>query len=192
MFWYLPGARSALHRSLPNQACFEKANFEGKAKAIEKEQLRSEKCLDSTPMPWKEMKVFTKVPQFIWTRPLETRPRSCPRHVSKKEKVPRETKGGLKDRALLILFSCRLDFPLRPDPPPPMPCHSCPAIVEQQQQLLLYSRLARFLIFTRLRQVSRLSRPTCIRQCQAKSQIYKIYPRWTVGWNAKQQFTKSG
>jgi hypothetical protein len=32
-------------------ACEQKANFEGKAKAIAEEQLRSEKCLDSTPMP---------------------------------------------------------------------------------------------------------------------------------------------
>jgi hypothetical protein len=124
-------------------------------------------------MPWKEMKVFTKVPQFIWTRPLQTRPRSCPRHVSKKEKVPRETKGGLKGRGLLTLFHVVLLFLYVLNPPPSMPCHSCLAVVEQQQQLLLYSRLAKSLICTR----------TCIRQCQAaKSQIYKIDARRTVGW----------
>ena len=159
MFWYLPRARSASHRSLPNQACFEKANFEGKAKAITEEQLMSEKCLDSTPMPWTETEVFTKVPQLIWTRPLETCPRSCLSHVSKKRKGAARSQRLCERTRSLELISCRLAFPLRPHPPPWMPCHSCLAIVEQQQQqLLLYSRLAKSLIFARVRQVSRLPR----------------------------------
>ena len=75
----------------------------------------------------------------------------------------------------LDLISCRLAFPLHPHPPPWMPCHSCLAIVEQQQLLLLYSRLAKSLIFARVRQVSRLSRPTCIRQCQAAKPRFTKY-----------------
>ena len=51
MFWYVPGARSTLHRSLPTQVCLKRANFEGRAKAIEEGQLRSEKCFGSTPAP---------------------------------------------------------------------------------------------------------------------------------------------
>ena len=176
MLWYLPGARSALHRSLPNQACFEKAKFEGKAKAIAEEQLVSEKCLGSTPMPWKETKVFTKVPQLIWTRPLETCPRSCPRHVSKKKNGAARNQRLSERPRSLDLISCRLAFPLHPNPPPSMPCHSCLAIVkQQQQQLLLYTRLARSLIFARVRQVLRLSRPAWTRQCQAAKPRFTKY-----------------
>ena len=105
------------------------------------------------------------------------------RNVSKELSEPclEKRKGAARSQRLcerprsLDLISCRLAFPLHPHPPPWMPCHSCLAIVEQQQLLLLYSRLAKSLIFARVRQVSRLSRPTCIRQCQAAKPRFTKY-----------------
>jgi hypothetical protein len=128
-------------------------------------------------MPWKETKVFTKVPQLI----LDKAVRNVSKELSeawldKRKGAARNQRWSERPRSLDLIF-CRLDFPLHPNRPPPMPCHSCLAIVEQQQQLLLYSRLAKSLIFARVRQVSRLSRPTCIRQCQAaKTRFTKYMP----------------
>ena len=67
-------------------------------------------CFDSSPMPCREPKVFTKVPQLVWTRPLETFAGSCPGHVSKKDKTLREPQGGLKGHDLLTLFHVVLLF----------------------------------------------------------------------------------
>ena len=105
------------------------------------------------------------------------------RNVSKElsEACLEKKKGAARNQRLserprsLDLISCRLAFPLHPNPPPSMPCHSCLAIVEQQQQLVLYSRLARSLIFARVRQVLRLSRPACTRQCQAAKPRFTKY-----------------
>ena len=62
--------------------------------------------------------------------------------LEKRKGAARNQRWSERPRSLDLIF-CRLDFPLHPNRPPLMPCHSCLAIVEQQQQLLLYSRLAR-------------------------------------------------
>ena len=96
LFWYLPDAGSALHRSLPNQACFEKANFGGKARPLQKSSSGLKNVLILHQCLEKGTKVFTKVPQLVWTRPLETFPRSCPRHVWKKKRCRTKPKAVWK------------------------------------------------------------------------------------------------
>ena len=109
MFCYFPGARSALHRSLPTQVCLKSANFEGRAKALEEEQLRSEKCLGSTNALERNESLHESPTTYL-DKAVKNVSRELSEACLAKEMVRREGKSGLKGSVFLTLFHVVLFF----------------------------------------------------------------------------------